>query len=76
MKTKKIAKANISIELQKVLYGQNHLDEASRECGCPIGMLVYKGGESFIEMLNFAEQTLKVCYITVGVAYNLFRNQV
>ena len=44
------------------------------ECGCPIGMSVYKGGESFIEMLNFAEQTLKVCYITVRVAYNLFRN--
>jgi hypothetical protein len=30
------------------------------ECGCPVGMTIYKGGESFIEMINFAENTLKV----------------
>ena len=33
------------------------------ECGCPIGIAVYKGGESFIEMIEFAQSTLEVLYI-------------
>lgn len=30
------------------------------ECGCPIDIKPYKGGESFIEILEFAEIALKV----------------
>lgn len=29
------------------------------ECGCPIGMRIYEGGESYIGMLSFAEQILR-----------------
>lgn len=30
------------------------------ECGCPINLKPYKGGESTIDILKFAEDSLKV----------------
>ena len=37
------------------------------ECGCPVGLEVYKGGESYINMLAFARKTLEVSFMLVVV---------
>ena len=34
------------------------------ECGCPVGIQLYKGGESYIDMLAFARKTLLVIFFS------------
>jgi hypothetical protein len=47
------------------------------ECGCPINIKPFKGGESITDIVDFAQVTLEVKYVTLYlICKHLFSNSV